>query len=276
MKNVLSADFFDLRKSKMVFLLPIFAVLLGILMPMMYYGIYVLFKYIGSMDALKDNPSIQSMVGMLDILDARTVFMSSLPLSQGFGLMMTAMVGFRAARPFGTGVYRNKVIVGIPRPAIYLSQFLICLLLSVVGAALYTLSAGITSRLTFGPLDLSGHEILVIAVFSFGIYLVYTAIPMFTAFTFRSVPLTLIVSMVLPILMQTLISIVTPVVSFTQETVPEAFLYIMAVLPAFQGAIMAAQGIPNTIVIIAICADLVWAALLTVLGVLRFRKADIK
>ena len=276
MKNVLRADFFELRKSKMVFLLPIFAVLLGFLMPLMYYGIKALFEYIAGMEAVKDNPSIQSMVGALGILDARTVFASTLPLSQGFGLMLTAMIGFRAARPFGTGVYRNKVIVGTRRSAIYLSQSLICLLLSIAGAAIYTLSAALMSRLTFGPLDLSGREILCIAALTFGVYLVYTAIPVFTAFFSRSVPLTLIVSMVLPILTQTVISLVTPVISFTQKSVPEAFLYIMSAFPSFQGVIMTSSGIPTAVLLIALIADIVWAALLTLFGVLRFRKADIK
>lgn len=272
MKRIVSADLFALRKSKMIWLLPLGAILLGFLMPMMYYGIKVLFDYLGSIDELKDNPAMASMTGMLGILDTRTVFLASLPLSQGFGLMMTAMIGFRAARPFGTGIYRNEVIARIPRSSIYLSQSLICLLLSLIGAALYTLSAALTSRLTFGTLDLSGKEVLSISVLSFGIYLVYTAIPVFVAFLTRSVPLTLTVSILLPVLAQTAVSLISP----AMISAPETLINILSAFPAFQGVFMAGASGSDTVLIIALAADLVWAALLTVFGILRFNKTDVK
>ncbi len=271
MKKVLKADFFDLCKSKMIRILPIGAVLLGFLMPLMYYGIKVMFEYLATLEPLKNNSSMSMMNGLLNqTLNARTVFISSLPLSQGFGLMLTAMVGFRVARPFTTGVYRNKVIVGIDRTAIYLSQSLICLLLSIGGALIYTLAAAGMSSLTFGPLELSGKEVLGIAVLSFGIYLVYTAIPVFIAFTTRSTPLTLIVSMVLPILMQTAISLISP----AMLNAPDVLIYALAVLPSFQGVMMSSAD--GTVLLIAIASDLLIAALLTLFGILRFRKADMK
>lgn len=272
MKNVLRADFFDLRKSKMVWILPIGAVALGILLPMMYYGIFSLFRYLASLDAAKNNSTMVTMNRVLGMLNARTVFFGSLPISEGFGLMLTAMLGFRAARPFATGVYRNKIVAGISRPAIYLSQFLLCLLLAAVSAALYTLATALTSRLTFGALNLSGKEILTVAILSFGIYLVYTAIPVFLAFFTQSTPLALIVSMLLPILMQTVISLLTPVLL----NKPDVVMYVLAAFPTFQGAYMSNAGGDTTVMLIAIGADVLWAALLTLFGVLRFTKADMK
>lgn len=272
MKNVFRADFFDLRKSKAVWILPIGAVALGILLPMMYYGIFSLFRYLASLDAAKNNPAMGTMNRVLGMLNARTVFFGSLPISEGFGLMLTAMLGFRAARPFATGIYRNKIVAGIPRTSIYLSKLLLSLLVAMVSATLYTLASALTSRLTFGALDLTGKDILIVAVLSFGIYLVYTAIPVFLAFFTQSTPLSLIVSMLLPILMQTVISLLTPVML----NKPDVVMYVLSAFPTFQGIYLSSAGGDSTVILIAIGADVLWAALLTVLGILRFRKADMK
>ena len=272
MSKVLRADFFELRKSKIIYLLPVGAVLLGMLMPLMYYGIKVLFAYIGNLEMLKDDPTMQSLIGALGILDAKSVFISALPLSQGFGLVLIAIIGFRAARPFTTGIYRNKVIAAIPRSAIYLSEFLICLLLSVVGAALYTVSAALTSRLTFGTLNLTENEILTIALITFGIYLVYTAIPVFTAFLTRSTPLTIVVAILLPILMSVAVSIAGTVMLSAPDSV---LYYILSAFPSFQSVLMSG-GASGTALAIALTADVVWTVLLTVFGILNFRKTDMK
>ena len=265
MKRVFKADLFDLRKSKSTYILLLGAVLLGFLLPMMYYGIVVLLKSLSELESIKDNPMMASLYGMIDALDGRTAFFSSLPLSQGFGLMLTPMIGDRAVRPFGTGVYRNKVITRIPRASIYLSHFSICLMLSM-----YTVVAAFTSRFAFGELTLTGREILVVALLSIGIYLVYTAIPVFIAFLTRSTPLTLIISPVLPILMQTVISLVSPALI----NAPEAVLSVLAVVPSFQTIYLASATATNAVLIVSLSADVVIAVLLTVFGILRFKRAD--
>ena len=271
MKRVLSADCFEFRKSKMTYILPSVSVLLGILMPLMYYGIYALFKYLGSLDIMEGQTPFASLNALLETLNAKTVFLSVLPISQGIGLVITAMIGFRAVRPFGTGVYRNKVIAQVPRGAIYLSQSLYCLILTMVSAVLYALTAALSSSLTFGSLDLSGREVLVIALLSIGIYLVYTAIPVFVAFLTRSVPLTLIVSILLPVLSQTVVSLV----STALMSAPKSVLNAIAVLPAFQNAYLMVAEASDTVLLISLASDVAIAALLTVTGILRFRKRDV-
>ena len=119
---------------------------------------------------------------------------------------MAAMIGFRAVRAFGTGIYRNKIIANVPRSAIYLSQSLICLILSLVSAAISLLVMALTTRLTFGRIELSSHESRVITLLSLGIYLVYTAIPVYAAFLTRSVPLTILIAILTPVLGQMLVS----------------------------------------------------------------------
>lgn len=271
MKRVLSADFFELRKSKIVYILPLVSVLIGFLLPLTTYGIYTMFKYLGSMEGLEDAASLASAAELLDALTAKAVFLSSLPLSQGIGIVATAMIGFRAVRPFGTGVYRNKVIAQIPRGAIYLSQSFYCLILMMLSACLYTFSAALASRLTFGELGLSGREIAVTALLSFGIYLVYTAIPVFIAFLTRSVPLSILISMLLPVLTQTVVSFAGAALASAPAIVAE----LAAILPAVQNNYLLSAQASDTVLAISLSADVAITALLTLLGILCFRKTDI-
>ena len=57
---------------------------------------------------------------------------------------------------------------------------------------------------------------------------------------------------------------------------PETLINILSAFPAFQGVFMAGAGGSDTVLIVALSADLVWAALLTVFGILRFNKTDVK
>lgn len=271
MKRVLSADLFEFRKSKMTYILPAVSVLVGILLPMMYYGLIAMLKYLGSLEILQDQSYLSSFDMLVDTLNAKAVFLSVLPVSQGIGIAITAMVGFRSVRPFSTGIYRNKVIAGIPRSHIYLSQSLFSLILTMVSAALYTASAAVTTMLTFGDPDLSGREITVIVLLSLGIYLVYTAIPVFTAFLTRSLPLTIIISIILPILLQTVVSFISPALMSAPRIVTE----LLSIIPSFQGIYMMGASASDSVLLISMISDICITAVLTVLGILRFRKSDI-
>lgn len=271
MKRVLKADLFELSRSKTVFILPGTAVLLGFLIPLMYYGITVMFDYLESFPGM-DMESFKSASALMKMFNAKTVFLSVLPLSQGFGLVLTAMLGFRAVRPFGTGVYRNKIIAQVPRGSVYLSQSVCCFILAAVSASIYTLAAALASRLTFGEIGLTGREILFIALLSFGIYLVYTAISVFTAFATRNVAVTLIITILLPVLGQTLISILSPTIA----SMPDSVVKALSVLPSVQSLYMMSPQVPDSVLTISVIADVLETALLTVWGILRFRKTDLK
>ena len=254
----------------MVFILPAAAVLLGFFTPMMYFGLREMFRYLSGLEMFQDQASLAQSAAIFETLDAKTVFLTSLPLSQGIGLVIAAMIGFRAARPFGTGIYRNKIIAQIKREEIYLSQSLFCLILSMVSAALFTLTAALTSRMTFGSLGMSGREYLTVALLSFGIYLVYTAIPVFAAFLTRSVPLTLVISMLLPVIMQLVVSLAAAALMSAPKIVTDLF----AILPSVQNVYMTSAEASDTTLVISIVSDVVITALLTVIGIIRFKKTD--
>ena len=270
MKRVLRADFFELRKSKTVWMLPLIAVLMGFLLPMMYYGIVVLFDKISELPGLESD-SMASLKVMMNTLTAKTVFYSCLPFSQGFGFVMAAILGFRAVRPFGTGIYRNKVIAQIPRGSIYLSQLLYCELLAMVSVCIFTVVTALMTRMTFGPLELSGRAIWVLALLSFGIYLVYTAICVFAAFLTRSILPTILIGILTPVLAQTVFSLTATALSGASDVLKN----LMSVLPSIQSTYMADPQTPDKILWISIVSDAAITAILTLIGVFRFKRTDL-
>ena len=271
MKRVLAADWFELRKLKSTILFPVIAVAMGLFLPLMYYGTVIAMRQISDLPGM-DPHSLASMKMLMDSFDAKTVFYSCLPLSQGFGMIIVAMIGFRAVRPFGTGMYRNKVITQIPRSAIYASQSLICLLITLICAALFTATSALTTRLTFGPLELTTHAVWVVVLLSLGIYLVYTAIPVFVAFLTRSVPLTIIIAILLPVLAQTTFTLAASALSSVSETVAD----LLTILPAVQTTDLSKAALPDKLIVIALASDTAISALLTLFGILRFKRMDLK
>ncbi|MCR4594462.1 MAG: hypothetical protein K5761_05355 [Clostridiales bacterium] len=271
MKRVMAADFFEVRKSKLTYLIMGVSFLLGILLPMMYYALSAILNNLGTLDILQGQDAFTAVNALIDALNAKEVFLSVLPLSQGVGFMTAAAIGFKAVHPFGTGIYRNKIIAQIPRASIYLSQSFFCLILMMLSAVIFTFTAAVTSHLAFDGLELAHDEIVIIAVLSAGIYLVYTAIPVFVAFYSRSVPATIIVSMLVPILTQTIVALV----STALNSAPKIFTEILAVLPAFQNVYLMHAQATDKVLIISAVSDVVITAGLTALGILHFKKADI-
>ena len=270
MRKCLKADFFELFKSKYLLLVLGIAAGLGVFLPAMYLGLIEGVKYLGSLDFMKEDPTFGALIGTFDVFNGKTVFLTSLPFTQGFGLVLTAMLGFKAVRPFGTGVYRNKVIAGVPRAGIYLSQSVICLIVSMLSMAVYTCTVALAARLMFGDLGLDGRGFAVVFILSFGIYLVYTAIPVFIAFLSRSTPLTLIVSILLPVLAQTLMSIVGAALM----SAPKAVVAAIAAVPSIQVLFLQTGQADDAVLIVALVADILWTALFTCIGIARFRKTD--
>ncbi|MBQ3934357.1 MAG: hypothetical protein II715_00935 [Clostridia bacterium] len=277
MKNLLRADFFAMRKSKSVYILFGAAVLTGFLLPLLFFAILKGFGAIldsGVLEAAGDSASqaISAMQSMIVLLNGHYVFLTCIPMTQGFGLILTAMVAAANARPFATGIYRNKIISGCGRPSIYLSRTLISYLVSLPSAFLFLGVTAGACRLMFGSLDLSGEEWTSILLFTFGIYTAYTAICVFTAFLTRSVPVSLMVAILLPILMNLVLSFLAPALSNYADWTR----YLLYVLPSMQIMFITGGADYSALLAIVPAADVVIAALLTFFGILRFRSQDLK
>ena len=277
MKRLLSADLFALRKTKSTYVLLLCAVLLGALLPILYFVIVRLFDTMLSMDVFANpDESMEEAVAAMKMVSAmftpRTVFMSSLPMTQGFGLLLPAMIGFMNARPFGTGIYRNKLISGCGRCGVYCSQSVASFLIALPSSFLYVGSTALFTRICFGSIGLTGGEWASVLLLTLGIYAAYTAISVFAAFLTRSVPLTLLSAILLPFMMNLVLSLVSPVLS----SAPEWVRNLSMVLPSMQSMSIAAGAADGTVLAIALGADAVWILLFTTLGILRFRKTDVQ
>lgn len=275
MKRLLRADLFAFGKTKSTYILPLTAVLLGALLPLMYFGIVKLFEGVLAMDLFAEGEMTETVAainGLLVVLNGRTVFLSSLPMTQGFGLTLTAVVGFASARPFGTGIYRNKLIFGYGRGSVYASQLTVSYLLAMPSAFLYLGTTALVSRFCFGPLEVTGDEWLSILLLTLGLYFAYTAISVLVAFLARSVPLTLVITILLPLMLNMILSFLLPVLT----SAPEWLKTVSMALPSVQSLSLTAAAEDRSLIAVALCADAVWALLSTGVGILRFRRADLK
>ena len=270
--RVLSADLFETLRSKLVYALLALSAALGFLIPLMYYGLVLMMKAFSNVEILANDPSIAAALSMLDALNAKTVFLAALPVSQGAGVLTAAMIGFRAVRPFGTGIYRNKVIAGIPRRDVYFSQTLYSFMLSALSMLIYTCTAALAARLTFGELGIPAGYFCSILLVSLGVYTFYGCAAVLAAFLTRSVPVTLIVSILVPILGEMVISMISAVLIGA----PEWLLALLSVLPPFQSALLAAAEPSGWMLAASLISDCVLSAVIVVLGAGRFRRADMR
>ena len=146
------------------------------------------------------------------------------------------------------------------------------LLISMPSMIIYTCSTALASYLMFGDLGLDSRNIAVIAVLSIGIYLVYTAFPVLIAFLTRSLPLTLIITILFPMVIQGIVSVAGAALINAPDWLINAF----AILPSFQILGLQSASATDAMLTVAAVSDVILAALFTVFGILKFCKADLK
>lgn len=274
MKRLLSADLFAMRKSKILYLLPILAVGIGFLLPALYYG---LFRFMDWLIQVTEElgadigSEMQGLDSFMSLLNGRMVFLTVLPFAQGFGIVLSALLGLYDARPFGSGIIRNKIIAGFTRGRIYVSQLATSFLISMPSFLLFTGTAALTTKWLFGEIGLTGDEWLSLMLLSLGIYAVYTVIPAFAAFFTKSVPLTLLICILLPFFMSFVTSLLQPAIA----TGPDFLEKMLLILPSFQSMVLTVGATDGTLFAIALGADAVLTVLFALLGFLKFRKTDL-
>ncbi len=274
MKRLLDADLFALKKSKILLVLFIIAAGTGFLLPAMYYGILKLLDWtvaVTTEAGVDIEGSVEGLGSLMNMLNGKMVFLSVLPLSQGFGIVLPALLGLHNARPFGSGVLRNKIIGGFSRTGIYLSQLAVSFLLSIPAFLIYTGSAALATLATFGEIGLTGSEWVSLLLLSLGIYTVYTAIPVFAAFLTKSVPLTLLFCIMLPLFASFVATFLQPALMSAPEFVRD----LVMILPSYQSIVLTVGAEDWMLFAIALGADVVLALLFTGLGLLRFRRTDL-
>ena len=275
MTNVLKADLFNLRRGKALYLLLGGAILSGILMPLLYYGMFEFLKFLQTNESLLEMEKIQKMLtsleGITSYVNADRIFLMILPMAEGFGLIICGAVCFYNARQFANGVIRNKLVAGKSRFSVYMSMLITSVIMTVAAAVIHLLSAALFSVIFFGKFTTPAGDLIMIIVITILVYTVYSAIATFFAFTTKNVPASLVICIVLPIITNTVFSLLGTIAS----TLPDFILPLFAVLPTMQ-SILVLNGVLGTrILVVSILADTAWIVVLSLIGILKFKKTDI-
>ena len=278
MKKLLSADLYALRRGKLFWILLAGAAVFGFLLPgtylFMFKMIDLLTEQTGDLFKSEELASLNGVMNMLkNMMNSDAVLISAVPFTSGYGLFVTGAVAYYASRQFSTGIIRNKIIAGHGRTSVFFSVFLSSLMLALPAVIVNLVATAGASVLMFGKFQTFGSaELARIFAVTVTIYVVYTAVPVCAAFTFKSVPLTIILSIVMPTALGALLSLASAVAG----SMPKLIMYVLCAFPSFQTAALSYIGNSNSFFITAVVSDAVITAAL-LFGFCRlFKRSDVK
>ena len=278
MKKLLSADLYALRRGRLFWVLLAGAAVFGFLLPgtyiLMFKMLDVLTKQTGDLFKSEELASLNKVMNMMkSMMNTDNVMLSAIPFTSGYGLFVTGAAAFYASRQFSTGIIRNKIIAGNGRAAVFFSMFLSSLALALPAVIVNLAATAGASFLMFGEFEKFGApELARIFAVTIMIYVVYTAIPLCVAFTLKSVPFTIILSIVMPIVLGALLSLAAAAAA----SLPDFIMYFLCALPSFQTAALSAIGNSNAFFITAVVADAVITAALLFGFCKLFKRSDVK
>lgn len=271
MSDLLRADFYRILKNKLVWLVAAMTVLFPLLLAGLYSGLEMLMKLASETPELSEElGGTFSEIG--SIFDIRALFAGTFSLSDNFGLVLPIFTGIFVCGDLSRGTLRSKIIIGKSRVSVYLSHLITIGVFAAAMAVLYTV---FTLLFTFSffdfGMDVTGEVIrqiclwAVLGILSFVFCsTISTCLAMSTGNTAATILISLAVCLALG-LANSLCSIL--------ET-KEAFRDILYLIPGY-GSI---RGLDITaghfgLSIASLCF---FGAVNTVIGILIFRKKDLK
>ena len=265
MKDLLKADFYCLSRWRTAYIMLIAAAASGIFIPMLLLGVI---KAAEAMLSQADSLNIPGMEGMypmitgaLENLNADTVFVQLSPLSESFGLAITAAAAFYIAQQFSGGIIRNKIIDGKKRTLIYLSLQAGASVFSVAGMAV-TLLATLGVKLLFSA---------ALTLAAFGARHQAGHIAAAAAFITQSSVISVIISIVMPVAVYSVISMLAGMML----SVPDSLFNILAVSPTMQSLLVGGIRTPGFL-LCSIGFDVMWLAVSVLIGCTVFTRKDVK
>ena len=144
--------------------------------------------------------------------------------------------------------------------------------LSLSAMLIYLITSAVTTRACFGRFESGIGHIMYILAISVLIYTTYTAIQTFASFTTKSVPISMVICILLPIITNTVFSVLGTLAA----TLPEEILPCFAIFPTFQSILVVNKIAGLSVLLVSIFVDIIWTVGITLLGIVRFRKTDIK
>ncbi len=259
MLNLLKADFYRLLKSKSVYILLILSVLLCLFTLGMNAVVNLITK-----ELEMEGETLLSISG-------KSVMFSGFALTNNTGLLITIFAGIITITDIRHGTIRNKVLFGENRTKIYLSHFIVSLTMCVVMALISFAVLAIGSSILFGYGEafnaLEFFKSLLIGILSF---ILVASISTFLALITKSMPLTIILTIVICIGLMILCSI-----SMMLPT--DKYNFLFYVVPTY-GTMLVSQGIDlsKEVFFSGLCSLLFFIGINTASGIILFNKIDLK
>ncbi|MBO4411439.1 MAG: hypothetical protein IKY02_00180 [Lachnospiraceae bacterium] len=273
MKELIKADLFRVWKSKLTLVTLILVLAFPVLMTLMYLGI-------NAMAALDSEPLFG------DLVSANMLMSGVYSLTNNIGLVLPAFAGIFVCMDISHGTLRNKVIVGKSRVSIYLSHLIVSIIFNVAAITIYAAVTSGLALLFFRYNSSQGadavKQILYWTINGTVSFVFVATISTFFGLVVRSIAPTIIFTIVLTMGL----SMITSVVSLMDY---EEYQYLVYLIPTFTSSSFSLNGMSlgslfnpgfEAPIDIMFMEGLIsygfFGVLNTVLGILIFRKKDIK
>ena len=263
-KGIFKADLYRIFKSKLSFVSLILAVAFPLFMSLMYYGIDLM------MNALDDTEDV-----MFSLFNVRTLIASAYSLSDNLGLIIPIFAAIFVSLDLTNGTMRNKIISGASRTKVYLSHLFASMLYNAIIITTYALFTILFGLIFFDwGVEFAGEEVTRF------IYLVIIGTMTFIYIATISTLLALILNNVAPaIIFTVLISVGLGLATTVIRLIDyEDFKYLVYLIPTFStgSALLFNPTIDNIMFIEGVLSLVVFGGLNTFLGILVFRKKELK
>ena len=277
MSKLLSANFMRLRKSKEFWLCAVSTLLIAVVM-----------IYTGAETA-------SSMIDRGFIRNLDDFYFQLAPYT---GAIMAIFVSLFLGTEYSDGTIRNKLIVGHTRKDIYLANFLTCLASGIIITSLWFIG-GLPGMRLIGNFEMKISEVIVYFLVALGITAAFTAIFVCISSLSRNKAITVVLVLVLWVAMSLAgsgiydrlhelefnggMALINGEFVMMEDTPNPLYLTgsartivecLYRLLPTGQAVAMTCVEI--TTPVLDIVASLIVTAIMTMLGILMFRKKDLK
>lgn len=267
MLDLLRADFFRMRKSKLTLVMLIIVAVFPILTTLLYLGI----------DKLLFEDEFGSLLG--EIFDAKSMIGSTFSLGNNIGLVIPIFAGLFVMMDLNNGTLRNKIIGGKSRIKIYFSHLITSATFDIVMIVLYS---AITAALSLAFFDYGmtvdseeAKNIIFYIISGLLSYVFIATVSTFYAMVFKSSAPTIIFTIITGLGLCLISDIVLIILPGLDDIVQHVVRFIPT-LSVYAFYANRPGGITNIIFTEGTISLVFFSALNTFLGIVLFKKKDIK
>ena len=276
MRELLKTDFRRALKDKLLIVLLIIGGAFALFTPLLYKAILVSLEVLGGVETIE---SIALALGF----NAKSLFYTSFSPANNFGMILPIFVVIILCRDFSNGTIRNKIICGKNRRDIFLSMFITCSALVCALILIHALLTLFVSLIFFKyqaePFTFADFGYLMASIcFEMVFYIFISALLSFFVVFMKNAVLSIVMYFVVNIAMTILGSITQAVYMFVdpEKTVLRGILEFLNVSNVFTSFSVGSAVYDLKTVLYLILPSVILSALLIILGLVFFKKKDLK